>query len=154
MSPGKSRVYVDSGKFSENDCAALKFYEQGTRFFVKLKIANRELDALVDSGSTKSILGKDGIELAAEFNQEIKVSEVKAILFLNGSIESVLGQVALTSTLDVVQKCVEYKVVPNFKYQCAMGMDAIRQFRLFVEASRNTYISSFITNQDGVIFAN
>ena len=60
----------------------------------------------MDSGSTKSILGKEGIELAAEFNQEIKPSEVKAILFPNGRIESVLGQVALPSTLDVVQKCV------------------------------------------------
>ena len=81
-------VYLDSDKFSQNDCAALNFYEQGTRFFVKLKIANRELDALVDSGSTKSILGKEGIELAVEFNQEIKPSEVKAILFPNGSIVS------------------------------------------------------------------
>ena len=53
----------------------------------------------MDSGSTKSILGKEGIELAAEFNQKIKPSEFKAILFPNGSIESVLGQ--------VVQKCVE-----------------------------------------------
>ena len=102
MSPGETRIYLDSDKFSENDCAAVKFYEQGTRFFVTLNIANRELDTLVDSGSTKSILGKEGIELAAEFNQEIKPSEVKAILFPNGSIESVLGQVALPSTLDVV----------------------------------------------------
>ena len=65
MSPGESRVYLDSDKFSENDCAAFKFYEQGTRFFVKLKITNRELGVLVDLCSTKSILGKDGIELAA-----------------------------------------------------------------------------------------
>ena len=36
----------------------------------------------------------------------------------NGIIESVLGQIALPSTLDVIQKCVEYKVLPNFKYQC------------------------------------
>ena len=68
MSPGESRVYLDSDKFSGNDCAALKFYEQGTRFFVKLKIANRELGALVYSGSTQSILDEEGIELAAEFN--------------------------------------------------------------------------------------
>ena len=95
--------YTGMESFSENDCAALKFYEQGTRFIVKLKIANRELDALVDSGSKKSILGKEGTELAAEFNQEIKPSEVKAILFRNGSIESVLGQVTLPSTLDVIQ---------------------------------------------------
>ena len=66
-------------------------YEQGTRFFVKLKIANRELDALVDSGSTKSTLGEEGIVLAAEFNQEIKPSKVEDILFPNGSIELVLG---------------------------------------------------------------
>ena len=92
----------------------------------------------MDSGSTKSILGKEGIELAAEFIQEIKPSEVKAILFLNGSTESVLGQVALPSTLDVVQKCVEYKVVPNFEYQCVvLGMDAIRQFRLIVDGKAN-----------------
>ena len=55
----------------------MKFYEQGTRFFVKLKIANRELDALVDAGSTKSILGEEGIELTTEFNQGIEPSEVK-----------------------------------------------------------------------------
>ena len=135
MSPGESRVYLDSDNFSENDCAALTFYEQGTRCFVKLKFANRELGALVDSGSTKSILVKQGIELAAEFNQEIKPSVVKAILFPNGSIELFLGQVALPSTLDVVQKCVEYKAIPNFKYQCVPGMDAIRQFRLIVDAT-------------------
>ena len=57
MSSGESRVYLDSDKILENNCAALKFYEEGTRFFLKLKIANRELDALVDSGSTESILG-------------------------------------------------------------------------------------------------
>ena len=74
------------------------------------------LDALVDLDSTKSMLGREGIELAAEFNQEIEPSEFKAILFWNGSIESVLGQVALPSILDVVQECLEYKVVPNFKY--------------------------------------
>ena len=98
-------------------------------------IANRELDALVDSGSTKFIPGKEGIELAAEFNKEIKPFEIKTILFPNGSIESVLGQVVLPSTLDFVQKCVEYKVVPNFKYQCVLGMDAIRKFRLIVDGN-------------------
>ena len=41
---------------------------------------------------------KEGIELAAEFNQEFKPSEVKAILFLNDSIQSVLGQDTLPST--------------------------------------------------------
>ena len=113
MSPGEPRVYLDSDKFSEN----------------------RELHALVDSGSTKSILGKEGIELAAEFNQEIKPSEVKAILLPNGSTESVLGQVALPSTLDVIQIYAEYKVVPNLKYQCVLGMDAIRQFRFIVDGN-------------------
>ena len=62
---------------------ALKFYEQRTRFFVKSKIANRQLDALVDSGSTKSILGKERIDLSAEFNQKIKISKVKTILGIN-----------------------------------------------------------------------
>ena len=52
----------------ECDYTALRFYKQGTRFFVQLKITNRILDVLVDSGSTKSILGKEVIELAAEFN--------------------------------------------------------------------------------------
>ena len=120
LSPGESRTYLDSDKFSENVCAALKFYKQGTRFFVKLKIASREFEALLDSDSTKSILGNQGIELVAEFNQEIKPSEVKATLFPNGSKESDLAQVVLPSTLDVVQKCVEYKVVLNFKYQCVL----------------------------------
>ena len=60
LSSGESCVYLDSDKFLENDCAALKFYEQGTRFFVKLKIANRKFDALLDLGSTKSIMGKGG----------------------------------------------------------------------------------------------
>ena len=91
----------------------------------------------MDSSSTKSILGKERIELAAEFNQEIKPSEVKAILFPNDSIESVLGQVAIPSILDVIQKCVEYKVVPNFKYQCVLCMDAIRQLRLIVDGIAN-----------------
>ena len=45
----------------------------------------------MDSGSTKSILGKEGIELAAEFKQEIESSEIKVILFANGSAELVLG---------------------------------------------------------------
>ena len=90
----------------------------------------------MDSGSTKSILGNGGIELATEFNQEIKPFEGKAILFPNGSIESVLRQVALPSTLDI-QKCVEYKVVLNFKYKCFLGIDAIRQFRLIVDGNAN-----------------
>ena len=62
-------------------------------FFVKIKIANRELDTLVDFASTKSILGKEGIELAAKFSQEIKPSGIEAILFPNYSIESVIEQV-------------------------------------------------------------
>ena len=91
----------------------------------------------MQSGSTKSILGKEGIELAGKFNQEIKPSEIKALLFPNGSIESVLGQVALPKTLDVVHKCVEYKVVPNFKYQPVLDMDAIRQFSLIMDGKAN-----------------
>ena len=74
---GESWVYLDYDKFSEDDCAVLKFYEQGTRFFVKVKIDNRELDALLDSGSTKFILGKKGMESAVKFNQEIKPSKLK-----------------------------------------------------------------------------
>ena len=70
LSRSKSRVSFNTDKFSENDCAALTFYEKGTRFFVKVKIANRELDALVDSDSTKYILGKTGIKLATEFLQK------------------------------------------------------------------------------------
>ena len=112
--------------FSGNDCATLRFHEQDTSFFVKLKMSNRELDTLVDSGFTKSILHKEGIELKADVNQGIKCSEVKAIfLFPNGSIESALGQATLPCTVDGVQKYVDYKVVPNFKYQCVLGMDAI-----------------------------
>ena len=31
----------------------------------------------------------------------------------------------------------DYKVVPNFKYQCVLGMDAIQQFRLIVDGNAN-----------------
>ena len=50
---------------------------------------------------------------------------------------------ALPSTLDVVQKCVEYKVVPNFKYQCVLSMDAIRQFRLIVDGNANVIHTAY-----------
>ena len=100
----------------------------------------------MDSGSTKSILGEE------EFKQEIKHFEVEAILFRNGSIESVFGHVALPSILDVAQKCVEYQIVPNFKYQCFLGMNAIRQFKITVVSdigeSKSSLISARISDAD------
>ena len=66
---------------------------------------------------------------------DVKRNPLKRNLFNNASIVSVLGQVMLPSTLDVVLKCLDYKLVPNIKYQSDLGMDFTRQFRLVLDGN-------------------
>lgn len=133
-----SQIKFDPTSSQEIECSAVTISNITERFFVKIKIGDSNLNTLIDTGSSRSILSEKSFQLTKQLNKNFQTSNVKAIIFLNGNTQSTLGQIDLPCEIGTVTKEISFVVVKNFHYKCILGIDVIRIFKLLVDGESNT----------------
>lgn len=98
---------------------------------LKLKIGDRVVTALVDTGATNSILGAVGWKLLADrFRQGMSHSGIEEISVANGSSNAVIGEVSVRVELNSTSRDIKFLVVPTLTYSHILGADFCDAFQL------------------------
>lgn len=108
------------------------------RPYVRVKMFDREVEALLDSGATDSALGGTGMWLIDCFNLHVYESTVQHIGTADGTPQKIVGYVNIPVTLENVCRMIKFWLVPSLSHSVILGNDFIRHFELLVNFKTGT----------------
>lgn len=91
------------------------------RPYVMVKVGNKELTALLDSGANVSILGRDSEDIIEEFNLIISFDN-SIIKTADGKSHKVNGSIDIPITYNDVTKVVKCLIVPTLENKLLFGV--------------------------------
>lgn len=102
------------------------------RPYLKVKIFDQDILALVDSGSTSSVLGSLGLPLLSKFRLPISYEDRLSVTTADGQVQELLGHVEVPISLNNVRKNLKILLIPSVKHSLILGMDFLNQFKVNV----------------------
>lgn len=125
---------------------------------LEININNRNITALLDTGSMRSILNSTALsKVMAENYGKIEKSDVPAITVANGGHSKVTGIISLRIRLRGLEKVVKFLIVPSLDYEFVLGADFCKIFQLslhFKNFSWNTKASAPVAASEGIAGSN
>jgi predicted aspartyl protease len=98
---------------------------RGGLLFVKLFVNGNELEALVDTGATHSIID---YRVVCLLGLVPNVRKVKSMSLADDSTIKCGGEVSAEVTIDSVSRSVKFQVIQKFKYDLLVGLDVLKAF--------------------------
>lgn len=112
------------------------------RPYLNIQIFDQDILALVDSGSTSSVLGSSGFSLLQKFNLPIKYDDHLNITTADGQPQDLLGYIIIPVTLNSIVKHIKILIIPSVKHNLILGMDFLNLFKLKVNFDNLSYHTS------------
>ena len=122
------------------------------RYWLKLRIKQIELTALVDPGAARTILGAKGCEIAQEIGAKIQPSVTKHAIVANGVEVPVQGELSAPLEIAGVRKPVRILVIPDVHTDCTLGLDLIRTFGMIIDANRDSFTLADLKDRKEIAF--
>jgi len=97
------------------------------RYF-RIFIERHPLRALVDSGSSRTILGNEGIRIVRRLKLLTTRAKGSRIRTANGQIAEIAEEIALPLALEGCSREVIVCLLPNLAVSCIVGMDFLCAF--------------------------
>lgn len=125
------------------------------RPYIRLKIFDFEITALLDSGANSSVIGEYALHLLKNFNLNVDKKQT-FVHTADGNSQKVEGLVYIPLCLGNVCKIMKFLVVPSLKHSIILGSDFCDEFMLNLNFKNNTWevqcdnnnISVSCSNQD------
>lgn len=109
------------------------------RPYVKVKLFDRNLVALLDSGANNSIVGKGGLGILDLFDIKIKKPAHMSVTTADGVHQPVQGTVDLPLCVNDTCKIIPSLIVPSLKHDFILGSDFCRKFRINIDFNNNSW---------------
>lgn len=109
-----------------------------TRFYLKIRLNGKELNALVDGGSQKSYLGRKAADIVKHHIKPQKTSYRCA----NGTVDESYGVVPVDMVVDGLEKELQFRIVATFDYDCVLGKDFLKKFQIIEDHLRGYWIGA------------
>jgi len=95
--------------------------------FVEVRIGNRTIKALVDSGSSASIISADLLKQLQLQGQQLKSNQSTVLFSASNNMLRVIGTAEICLSISGQTHCLfishEFKVVQNVSHNIILGMD-------------------------------
>lgn len=114
--------------------------EDDNRPYVSVRIFGRPVVALLDSGASRSVIGKTGIHLLNLFNVSVQECPDQIVSTADGTAQKVIGYVNLPIQVDNVVKLLKLLVVPSLSHSFILGADFCRDFDITLDFRTNSYL--------------
>lgn len=131
-----SRI-VHNGQASIGSVFVSKNFDN--RPYVSVKLIDRDILALLDSGANASIVGSKGLKIISLCNIQVKQSTSKHVTTADGTRQDVIGVVDLPIFVNNTCRILRALVVPKLKHAFILGSDFCRKFSLRIDFRRNTW---------------
>ena len=106
-----------------------------SRFFIDISIKGKTVKALVDSGATRTYLGPVFEPILEKSIIPVTVS----VRLADNSIEPVVGEVNTQLSIGKTRKGMPVRLVHSLVYDCILGMDFLKLFKLKVDFGKGTW---------------
>ena len=102
---------------------------------MNLNLEGKQVEALVDTGSTRTYLGKSFLDL---MKNKLRPS-LASIRLANSSVEQVEGEIDLKIELCNVVKHVTFRLVNSLSHDCILGVDFLSAFDFEINFALDTW---------------
>ena len=149
--------YVEQNKWDEWKSFVADFYKNYKKYndpnisplIVEKPFDNRphiEIDiygylviALLDSGASRSVIGKDAMFLIEKFNLKIDKCSEKCVRTADGKPQSIIGYVYVPIRVGNICKVFEILLVPSVTQSLILGSDFCKEFCLEINFKNNIW---------------
>jgi len=100
--------------------------------YCTIAIGGEPLRALVDSGSTRTILGAAGVKIVQKLNLPIR-KRITRIRTADGQIARAGEEVEIVFSLKGREREISACLLPSLTVSCLIGMDFLRKFGMVVD---------------------
>ena len=105
------------------------------RYWVKIKINDQQIFALVDTGAARTTIGSIYSKLLDRNGTSLKLFRFKHAQMANGQVEPICGELQTRLAIADVVKPVSLIVLPNLAVDLIFGIDLIRLFKMDILGS-------------------
>lgn len=109
------------------------------RPYVRVKLMDRSIVALLDSGANASIVGSEGLKIISLCNVRVKRSVSKYVTTADGTRQNVVGVADLPIFVNDTCRILRVLVVPKLKHSLILGSDFCRRFNLRIDFKHNLW---------------
>lgn len=108
--------------------------------FAKLKIGSIVIDALIDSGSSRSFIVESlSDSLMKETSRKLIDCKARKMVVANGAISAISGRIMLPVELDGVGHEFPFRVVKDLSPDCILGWDFMQKFGIIQDGFHNVW---------------
>lgn len=115
------------------------------RPYLDILISGFKILALIDSGSTASILGSSGLYLLQKIKVPIQYENYLNVTTADGTPQDVLGYISVPITLNNVTKIMKILIIPSLNHSFILGVDFLKNFQINVNFNDLSYHSPIST---------
>lgn len=113
--------------------------ESDNRPYLSVRLFDRAICVLFDSGANASIVGAEGIKILKHLKIKINPVINKNIFTADGSSQKISGVADLPIFIDNSCEIIKVLVVPSVTHSFIFGSDFARQFNLLVDFQENSW---------------
>ena len=115
------------------------------RYF-NIKIRGHTLAALVDSGSNRTLLGREGIQIVRALGLSTEPERSVQIRTANGQIATIRERVKLPIKLEGKDTVITAGLLPDLAVPCILGLDFLSKVRVGLDFAKDEWYFSEIPN--------
>lgn len=116
------------------------------RPYIKVRLLDNDIVALLDSGANASIIGSEGVNVIPLCKLRILPSVSKQIVTADGTRQKIIGTVDLPIFVNNKFRILKALVVPSVTHSFILGSDFCRKFNIRMDFKQNTWE---ITDDEG-----
>ncbi|XP_025270381.1 uncharacterized protein LOC112639720 [Camponotus floridanus] len=105
--------------------------------FFKIKIYDYTLAALVDSGSNRTLLGREGIKIIRELGLDTERGRGIQNRTANGQIANIREEIKVPLELEDQCREITVALLPNLAVPCILGLDFLTKFGVTLDFATN-----------------
>ena len=121
----------------------MTFCPDDNRPYIKTKICNSTVLALLDSGANASIIGGSGLHLLSELGLPVKpLATENSITTADGNLQPIIGYIQVPLEVSSTIKYLDFLIVPNVKQAMILGSDFCHLFNVNLNFKANTWSSN------------
>jgi len=107
--------------------------------YFQIKIYGYPLAALVDSGSNRTLLGREGIKIIRALNLMTTADRGVQIRTANGQIATIREEIRLLIDLENQSQEITVALLPSLAVPCVLGIDFLVKFGIGLDFSNNEW---------------
>lgn len=110
------------------------------RPYISVRLFDRDITVLLDSGATTSIIGNEGLKFLNKLKIKVHPIQHSNLYTADGKEQKVIGLVDLPISIGTCFRLIKALVVPSVTHSFIFGMDFVKSFNLIMNFKNNSYL--------------